>query len=774
MSTYIRSRRHGTPRALPSAAPATLGAALLSLPLALQAQTAPAPDATTLPTVSITASPESAYKADTSASPKLTQPLLDTPKSVQVIKKELIQQQGAATLTEALRNTPGITLQLGENGNTSAGDTFQMRGFSTQTSTFVDGIRDLGAVTRDVFNVEQVEVVKGPAGADIGRGAAGGYVNLISKLPEREERTEGSLTLGTADTLRATADIGRGFAETSAWRLNVMTQDSGVDGRDEVKNKGWAVAPGVAFGLNTPTRLYLYSQHAHQDNVPDGGIPTIGMSGFYNADSALNAGAKVDRHNFYGSRDDYEKVDADMFTVKFEHDLAPGTTVRNLTRYGQTHMDRVLTGIYTLAAPSAGDPATWTVSRIRQRTDQANEILTNQTSVSTRFETAGIRHDLAAGVELIYERQLTKGTGTTAQTINGVSHSAINNPNANLYHPDPSVSLGVPYLTGADTEGKTTTGALYLLDTLTLNEAWKLNAGLRFERYHTETSVGTLVTSSNSSTYPGYAVGSIANTNLRLADNLTSWNLGLTYKPAEHGSVYLAVANAYTPPGGANFALSATTTSANTAGNNPDMDPQQTRSVELGTKWDLLDQRLNLTLAAYHTENDKQISYDDLGNAVQTGKTRVQGVELGLVGQITRDWQLSAGIATMDTKQSDVWNSTHTTATNGVRWSPDLTASFWTSYRWGDLTLGGGANYVAKQKRTITADTDLSTQNMPEIPAYWVANLMASYQVMKNLRLQLNVGNVFDKEYISTLNNSGARATLGAPRSAKLTASVQF
>ncbi len=373
-------------------------------------------------------------------------------------------------------------------------------------------------------------------------------------------------------------------------------------------------------------------------------------------------------------------------------------------------------------------------------------------------------------MELIYERQLTRGTGTSAQTINGVSYSAISNPAANLYQPNANDDLGVPYFTGADTEGKTTTGALYVLDTLTLNEAWKLNGGLRFERYHTETSVGTIVTSSNSSTYPGYAVGSIANTNLRLADNLSSWNLGLTYKPTAHGSIYLAAANAYTPPGGANFALSATSTNANS----PSMDPQQTRTFELGTKWDLLDQRLNLTLAAYHTENQNQVSYDDLGNAVQTGKTRVQGVELGLVGRVTEAWQVSAGVATMDTKQSNVWNSTHTTETNGVRWSPDLTASLWSTYTLGNLTLGAGANYVSKQKRTITADTDLSTQNMPEIPAYWVADLMASYQVMQNLKLQLNVGNVFDKEYISTLNNSGARATMGAPRTAKLTASVQF
>lgn len=770
MSTLIRSRRHATPPFASASGTPALGAALLALPLAVGAQTAPAE--TTLPTVTVkaTAQAEPTYKAEASASPKLTQPLLDTPKTVQVIRAEMLKEQAAGSLVEALRNTPGITMQLGENGSTAAGDTFQMRGFSTQTSTFVDGIRDLGAVTRDTFNLDQVEVVKGPSGADIGRGAAGGYINLISKLPSREEQTSADLTLGTDDQKRLSADIGRTFGESSAWRLNVMAQDSGVPGRDTVKNQGYGVAPSLAFGLNTATRLFLYSQHVRQDNVPDGGLPTIGMKGFYNSTAALTAGAKVNRNNFYGSKSDHEKVDADMVTVKLEHDLAPGTTVRNVTRYGQTHMDRVMTGINTLTAVDAADASTWTISRSRQRTDQTNELLTNQTSVSTSFDTAGFRHDLAAGFEAIYERQLTKGTGTTAQTINGTDYAAISIPAANLYAPNAADELGVPYLTGADTEGKTTTGALYLLDTLSLNEAWKVNAGLRFERYHTETNAGTIVTSSNSSTYPGYAVGSIAAVNLRQADNLTSWNLGLTYKPAANGSIYVSAANSYTPPGGANFALSATTTNAN----NPSMDPQQTQSIELGTKWDLLDKRLNVTAAVYQAENKKQVSYDDLGNAVQNGTLEVRGLELGLVGQLTNFWQLSAGIAKMHAEQKDMWNSAHDTETTGVRWSPDLTASLWTSYTWGDLTLGGGASYVGKQKRLITADTDAATTNMPEVSAYWVANLMAAYQVNKNFKLQLNVANLLDKEYISSLNNSGARMTLGAPRNAKLTASVLF
>lgn len=165
-----------------------------------------AQEAPVLNEVKIQAALDVPYKAEKSASSKLTQALVDTPKTVQVLKKEMLKEQGSASLMEALRNTSGITMQLGENGNTAAGDTFQMRGFSGQSSTFVDGVRDLGAVSRDVFNIEQVEVVKGAGGADVGRGASAGYINLISKLPTLEQANDIILSVGTADKKRLTID----------------------------------------------------------------------------------------------------------------------------------------------------------------------------------------------------------------------------------------------------------------------------------------------------------------------------------------------------------------------------------------------------------------------------------------------------------------------------------------------------------------------------------------------------------------------------------------
>lgn len=764
----IRSRKHHKTCHLAT----LIAAAIPSMAMAAQDDASQAQLNLPGTSVTSTAEREVPYKAKRSANAKMTEDLLNTPKTVQVIKKEVLREQGANSLMEALRNTPGITMQLGENGNTSAGDTFMMRGFSTQNSTFVDGVRDLGAVSRDVFNLEQVEVVKGAAGSDIGRGASSGYINLVSKLPTLEDAISGTLGYGTADKSNLTADINQSMSDNSALRLNLMRRDGDVDGRDTVENSSYGVAPALAFGLETDTRLYLYSQHVRQNNIPDGGISTIGMDGFYNADARLNAGAEVDSDNFYGSKSDYEDVEADMFTVKFEHDLNDVTTLRNTSRIGKTTTDRILTGINTLSANNSSNPANWTVTRSRQLTDQENEIAANQTNLNTEFFTFGLRNTLATGVEFMRESQRTESGATANQVIDGVTYVAVAVPNANLYDPNAYDVMGKPYKSGVYSDGTTDTAAFYAFDTLHLDEQWSVNAGVRFEHYQTDSKGASLVSIASTTATNDYLLTPY---DLDSSDDLTSWNTGVVFKPLENGSIYLSYANSLTPPGSANFALS----TSESSDSQPNLDPQETEHVELGTKWDLLDDRLNLTAAVYRTENTNQVSYDALSDSYQQdGKIRVTGVELGMVGQITNFWQVSAGIASMDTEQLDQasHNATTgvTTENSGVRWSPDLTATLWTSYTLGDFTLGGGARYVGDQDRLIAEGASSSTTNMPEIPSYWVADAMAAYRINENVNLRLNVYNLFDEEYIATLNNSGARAVLGTPRSAMLTTEFDF
>nr|WP_315484070.1 catecholate siderophore receptor Fiu [uncultured Undibacterium sp.] len=760
---YIRSRQHQ--KNAVQFKHTLIAIAVLAAPLSVQAQTEAQKSTqeqskkeNALPEIKVQGTQDIPYKAEVSSSSKLVKPLLETPQMVSVIKKELLQEQGAYNLMDALRNTPGITMQLGENGNTAAGDTFQMRGFASQSSVFVDGVRDLGAITRDTFNVEQVEVVKGPAGADVGRGAASGYINLASKAAMLDDVTSATASINNGNNKRVTADINRKIGDTTALRLNVFKQDGGVAGRDQVESNGYGIAPSIAVGLGQKSRAYFYSQHIRQNNVPDGGIPTVGLKGFYNANALLLNAPKVDSENFYGSVHDFEKVEADMATAKFEFDLSDTTVLRNVTRYGQSSMKRVVTGINGVTAAGAQD--TWTVARSRQGLDQSNEIIANQTSVNSSFDTAGLKHSLSAGVELLMEKQ---NTNTLAVPTGVVV------PAANLYNPNANVSLPIPVKNGATAEGQTKTVALYVFDAIDLNDAWQLNTGLRYERYNTESRTVSLSTAAANPTLP---VGTLIPAKVTKSDDLLSWKLGTVYKVAKNGRLYGVYATSLTPPGSANFSLSSAANNIN----GPLADAQKTTNLELGTKWDLLDKSLSLTAAFYRTDSTNEIvQVDSVTNAfAQFGKRRVEGVEIGIVGQINPDWQVTAGAATMKTKvlQGSTGNNAAGAAT---RWSPDLTATLWSSYKITPaFTIGGGLRYTSEQKRVIDPAANLAVQNMPNIASNWVADAVASYQVNRNLSLQFNVANLTDKAYVNTLNNSGARYTVGTPRTFSLSANVLF
>ncbi|MES1154787.1 MAG: TonB-dependent receptor plug domain-containing protein, partial [Rhodanobacter sp.] len=391
----IKSRKHAVgSRRQPSTAgvltAATLVTGLALVHPAIAADASPShgaqiATAKNLPGVKVEAVAGNDYRVDKLSSPKFTQPLLDTTQTIGVITKELIRQQGATTLTEALRNSPGVgTFYVGENGNTSTGDGIYMRGFDTSGSIFVDGVRDLGSISRDVFNVEQVEVAKGPAGTDYGRTAPTGAVNLVSKQPQLGNGISGSIGYGSSRQRRAIVDWNQTLGEHAAFRLNAMGQDSGVPGRDKVENNRWGIAPSLAFGLKTPTRVYLDFLHVKQNNLPDGGVPTIGLPGYSSPDPArpfLTGAATVDPRNFYGTRADHDDVEADMFTAIVEHDFSPDVVLHNTTRWGRTRQDYLLTSFRgdsaNLLTPDPADPSTWTIARsLPTFKSQTNRILT--------------------------------------------------------------------------------------------------------------------------------------------------------------------------------------------------------------------------------------------------------------------------------------------------------------------------------------------------------------------------------------------------------------
>jgi len=723
----------------------------------------------TMPKVSVAAAePEPTPKVDRVSSPKFTQDLVDTPQTIAVVSKELLKQQGATTLSQALRNTPGVTFLLGENGNTSTGDSIFMRGFDTQGSIFIDGIRDLGSVTRDTFNTEQVEIAKGPAGPDYGRSAASGYVNLASKVPVADSFASGTASYGTSANSRITGDINHEFGDNgTALRLNVMGQDGDVDGRDFIERQGWAVAPSLALGLGSDTRAYFYLLHTQQDNVPDGGVPTIGLEGFYNA--AFDTGGahagdipdRVDRDNFYGLASDFEQIKGTMFTARFEHDFNENVSLRNTSRYGKLRQFYVLSGVNALTVTDP-DPELWTVARTRQAKFQENTLLTNQTNITANLGSGSVKHAITGGIEFIDEEQYNPtyvGLGTPITPAN------LYDPNHNDLQPGYA-----PVRNGVYTRGETQTAGVYVFDTVSFAERWQATAGFRVDTFDTDFDSAALSTAVTNPTLP---VGTLVPASLSVKDTLFSYKVGLVFKPSENGSIYLSHAISEQPPGGSNFTLS---TAANNV-NNPNLDPQKGTNLELGTKWELRNGALALTAAVYDSKNENELTPDPVDPTVfiQLGEREVKGVELGIVGKVTDNWEVSAGVASMDTEIKRGLANQNGLA---ITWSPKLTFTSWTTYHTPfGLSIGGGFRYVDSVIRPVSSNAappPPNATNMRGAPDYWVIDAMASYSINDKISLQLNAYNLTDEFYIATLNNGGTRYSPGTPRSGLLTVNFTF
>ncbi|MFW0742979.1 TonB-dependent siderophore receptor [Aliarcobacter butzleri] len=715
MKNYIVSKQHANKKIYLTASAIT-ATILLSTPAILSAETV-------LDEINVNEKKDNyseSYKVDKSSSSKITQDLIDTPQTVQVITKKVMDEQQATTLQEALRNTPGITLNLGENGNTNAKDNINMRGFDVQGSIFKDGIRDLSNAVKDMYNTEAVEVTKGAVGSDNGRGVSSGYINQVSKTAKNVDEASGTAGYSTAKNARLTADLNKALSETTGLRLNVLKQKGDVAGRDEVEIDRTGIATSVAFGIGTATRTTINYEHTEQDDVPDGGIPTVG----------LNGGAKkADTSKFYGSSDDFEEAKSDTFTIKFEQDISDNTMFTNTARYAKTSQEMLLTSPFNYSTTNS------TVDRRMHARWQENEILTNQLNLTTEIQTGILLHKISTGIELTKENQLTKNYVSQAAQV------------TSLYNPT-NISWNDLSFSGQKSDGETTTVGAYLFDSINIGEKFILTGGGRFDRYDTTNDIvsNTLVAST-----------------LEDDGHLNSYKAGLVYKPLDNGSIYISRATTQLPPGGANFTLSATTTNAN----NPDMEPQKSVTDEIGTKWDLLDNRLSITTAIYKTVVENETMTESDGTTSQNGEKEVKGIEFGIVGDITDKWSMSAGFAKMDTEYT---NSTSTSEGLSLRFAPEHTATLWTTYKFTPaFNLGAGARYVGSQDvKTSTTSTT------PKIDSYVVYDVMASYKYNKNITYQLNVYNLTDEEYVANMNNSGRRYTPGASRSGLFSLNYKF
>jgi catecholate siderophore receptor len=673
-------------------------------------------------TVDVTASPAP-------SSPKYTEPLRDTPQTLTVVPRQVMEEQNATTLRDVLRNVTGISIQAGEGGGGVPGDNLSIRGFNSTNDIFVDGVRDFGAYSRDPYNLDRVEVSKGPASLFSGHGSTGGAVNLVTKAPSLETANAGAISAGSAHYGRATVDLNQPLAgiPNAALRINAMWTAADTPGRDAVESQRWGLAPSLAFGLGTPTRLSLSYSRLDQDNLPDYGIPWVPATNVALRQHA-NQPAPVDFDTFYGlTGRDYEKTSTGLATATLDHDFNDVLSLRSLLRHGASQRDSVIT------APRFLNDQSTAIRRELQSRDLTNGIIAQQNNLTARFATGQVSHAVAAGTEV------------SRETGRNYLRSGPDAPTTNVFDPHPDDPYAGPITrTGARTESTAETAALYASDTVKLSERWELTGGLRFDRFDVD--------------YKSVAVGG-AVTPFRHTDEMLSWRAGVVHKPAPDGSVYLSAGTSFNPgaEGTTGIALTASTA---------DLDPEKSRGYEAGTKWDFFGARLSMNAAVFETvKTNARTPGVNPGDppTVLKGEQRIRGLELGLTGNLNSRWSTFFGYTWLN---SEILKS-NTAAERGsdLANSPEHSASLWTTYRLArGFELGGGVQYIGDRLNSAT------TQRLA--PAYTLVDATAAYQVNQRLTLRLNVNNLTDERYIDRVG--GGHFIPGAGRSVALTTALDF
>lgn len=735
MQTVVAIDKSKRSNAIPRLSGA-VGMAVAAAPVAAQT-TGNTASHVELPQVTVSGAADSGFKADTASSIKTPAALLDTPKSITVIPQEVIQSTASTSLSEVLRTVPGIAFGAGEGGN-PVGDRPFIRGYDAQASTFLDGFRDIGSQSRELFNVESVEVTKGPAGAYDGRGSAGGSINIVSKAPKLTSFAEGNVSLGNADYKRGTVDGNWKFADHAAFRLNAMYHDADVPGRDATHANRWGFAPSVAFGLGTDTRLTLSYYHMQSDDIPDTGIPYNNPTFNARTDgrprtrlAGDGSPVNVPRNTYYGLLDrDFRKDKADMGTVRFEHDFSPALKFRNQTRFARTTQDY----IWTQPDDSQGNiyyDMVW--RRVNTRVATAKTIA-NQTDLSGEFATGTVKHKYAFGVEFGQEKSendsYTVATGSNRcpsgpGAAGGYNCTTLFNPNPN----DPWAGS----ITRANnpTNSKTTTSSVYAFDSIELSKQWLFNGGVRFDHY--------------TANFQAARAANGTRAEYSRNDNLFNYQFGLVFKPVENGSIYISYGTSSTPAG--SFLSQGSDGNAlapDRAGNRGDqLAPEKNRAVELGTKWDVLNKRLQLTAAIFRVETTNARIVQQDGTAVMAGNKRVDGVELGFAGNVTDKWAVFGGYTHLKSElRKNGGSGIAFGATDGQSFpnTPADSFSAWTTYQaMPKLTVGGGAYYVSKIWGSEATNK--------WVPSYWRFDAMAAYRINKNVGLQLNLLNLTNKVY---------------------------
>jgi len=755
--------------------------------------------------------------------PKDVAPLINTPKSIVVLDKSVIEQTGSASLQDALRTVPGITFGAAEGGN-PIGDRPFIRGFDSQGSIYVDGVRDLASQSREVFAIDSVQIVRGSDSTLGGRGSAGGTINILSKMPVLDSFGSASASYGNGDYKRITGDLNLKVSDTVAFRVEALWHDQNVVDRDAIWAKRWGFAPSVTIGLGTATRLtagyyyleshelpdsgipYLYACSATVCNAPAGNVFTTPAQGSITTISGQTG--HVARSAFYGLVDrDFRDTKSQQATIRVEHDFGK-VTLRNTARFsndGQSY-------IYTQPDDSQGNVATsgqvWRRANTRYGYSKS---LIDQLDLSGTFKTGGIEHSFAVGAEFSWEKTrrgtYLLATGSTISprcstaTIARYYCTTLFGPNPNdpwVNYTSDTSTVQTPIVKGApntETQNDAETQAIYAFDSITIVPSLILNLGARYDRFKSTVTLP-------------FAAGATA-AQLSRTDNLFNWQAGLVFKPSRDTSLYASYATAATPPnsllgeGREDNALPTAGTSVNLAILDS-LKVQKTRSYEVGAKANLFHEKLALGLAVFQTDITNARVQIDANTVGFFGKTRIRGVELTANGTILPGWTVFGGYTYLDPKIIEAGFTALTapavpgqaaqviyvpsvntgkqvpqTAKNSFTLSTNYQATRRFSFGGGayymDRQIGGyGDNRRATQTSagvvTVSPATTVLTRG---VPGYWRFDAQARFDLTSNISIGINAQNLTNRIYYSQAYASHY-ATIAPGRTVFGTLGVKF
>jgi len=755
--------------------------------------------------------------------PKDVAPLINTPKSIVILDKSVIEQTGSASLQDALRTVPGITFGAAEGGN-PIGDRPFIRGFDSQGSIYVDGVRDLASQSREVFAIDSVQIVRGSDSTLGGRGSAGGTINILSKMPVLDSFGSASASYGNGDYKRITGDLNLKVGDTVAFRVEGLWHDQNIVDRDAIWAQRWGFAPSVTIGLGTATRLTASYYYLESHELPDSGIPYLYVCSatVCNApagnvfttpaqgDITTMGGQKgyVARSSFYGLVDrDFRDTRSQQATVRVEHDFGK-VTLRNTARFsddGQSY-------IYTQPDDSQGNVATsgqvWRRANTRYGYSKS---LIDQLDLSGTFKTGGIEHSFAIGAEFSWEKTrrgtYLLATGSTISprcstaTIARYYCTSLFTPNPNdpwVNYTSDTSTVQTPIVKGApntETQNDAQTQAIYAFDSITILPSLILNLGARYDRFKSTVTLP-------------FAAGATA-AQLSRTDSLFNWQAGLVFKPTRNTSLYASYATAATPPnsllgeGREDNALPTTSTAVNLAILDS-LKVQKTKSYEVGAKANLFHQKLALGLAVFQTDITNARVQIDANTVGFFGKTRIRGVELTANGTILPGWTVFGGYTYLDAKIIEAGFTALTApavagqaaqvvyvpSVNSGKQVPQtaknsftLSTNYQATKR---LSFGGGAYYMDRQiggygdnrratqtSAGVVTVTPVTTVLTRGVPGYWRFDAQARFDLTSNISIGVNAQNLTNRIYYSQAYASHY-ATIAPGRTVFGTLGVKF